>query len=228
MQKFILFALLILSTQSRTRISMDRFTGCTADLFPNPRNFRVLQIKFDDACTAFETCAATYNTNQEECIDKFEIDQIAFCDEYTSVNLWRRRYCKRIVKQNMVLARQLADDKFKNHEKAFEAQIFIPADCLLNDLTLTGAACTSIDDEIFTFVRLGNDKYVIGDGDGKCMNKSVSLVDCDFDDEDQWMNVTKVSTVVSSITDEDGSTLDLSGPTFNTVGGTTVGINVVA
>ena len=210
MQKYLLLVLLTLSTTSRTRIRMDRFTGCTTDLFPNPSNFRGLQIKFDDACTAFETCAASYNKNQEECIDQFEIDQIAFCDQYTSINLWRRRYCKRIVTQNMVLARKLADDKFKNHVVAFEAQITdaTGTNCLINGTDIA-AACTGGATEFFDFIRLGNDKYVIKNSEDKCLNGSLAAVECDFDDEDQQMEVASNGTGNVIITNDAGNTLSI-------------------
>lgn len=233
MQKYILLTLLILSTQSRTRFSMDRFTGCTTNLFPNPRNFRVLQIEFSTACAAFETCAASYNTNQETCIDNFEIAQIAFCDQYTSVNLWRRRYCKRIVAANMVLARKLSDDKFKNHEEAFVAQINdegATANCLEGDLATAVVCVNGTANQLFTFFRLGNDKYVIKNNDGKCVNGSLSAVDCNFDDEEQWMTIDASGVASASITNKDDATLDLSTaatPAFNAAS-TAIGLNVVA
>ena len=41
----------------------------------------------------------------------------------------------------------------------------------------------------FTFFKLSNDMYVIQTVDGECLSGRFLIVECDFDDDDQWMTI---------------------------------------
>ena len=192
MNKLVITIFLIFTAQSRTRWRMDRFTGCTSTLFTNPSNFRIMKIDYSTACTALEVCAASYDmdTDKQSCLKAFDADQRAFCAQYTAVNLWRRRYCYRIVDRNMILAGELADSLFKSSKKLFKTRI--------SDTTATAGVCLENDgngvtcdfdatEQLWDVYQLSNDRLIFKDQDGKCLSSSgLSMVDCDFDSDSQW------------------------------------------
>lgn len=232
MKKILFTCLLILKISSLTRTFLDRFTGCEEEsgFFTNPINFTFLQITFQTACDTFVDCANSFNFNQDTCLTNFEKSQNDFCDGYTSFNLYRRRFCKKLVVQNMNLARAIDDDKFKNHKEIFKAQITddaAAAECLNN--ALTGETCANGDaGQIFTFIRLDNDKFVIQNEDEDCIKGDLTAVECNFDDEEQHMEIEASGLSSALLKNNAGESLNVVTAAGFTSGVTVVGINVIS
>ena len=89
MNKLSIQIFIIIEINSRSRFLLNKFTGCEIPLFPNPSNFLIIQIKFEEACKNFETCINTFNTDKETYLKNFEKDQNEFCSSYSNLNLFR-------------------------------------------------------------------------------------------------------------------------------------------
>ena len=193
MKFFLIFSIILIQIQTRTRIYLDRFTGCTSDLFVNPANFKILKIDYSIACTNLESCAEDETLDHMTCIKNFQDDMASFCDSYTSINGWRRRYCHRIAKANLVLALKLDVKLFKSFipTKKFTAFIaetssLLADHCLDTAVADKGVTCDgTVGTQNFTFVELNNNKWVIEDSAGSCLNNAAESKPCDYTDEFQ-------------------------------------------
>ena len=218
MNKLLITIFLIFTSQCRTRWRLDQFTGCTSTLFTNPLNFRIMKIDYNTACTALEVCAESYelNTNKEDCLIAFEESMKEFCVKYTAVNLWRRRYCYRIVIRNMILAGELSDSLFKGSLKLFDVRLSDGGIlCLRNDLT--GSVCSQNDiKQLWTVIKLTNQKFIFMDQDGMCLSSTNgSVTNCDFKNDIQWWTLME-KRIGSELMGEDGKVLkiDVAGTVF--------------
>ena len=220
MNKLLLITLLVLQIQSQEVAEEEApiFRGCTSDFFPDQEDPRSKGIDFSEQCLALENCAESFSSTKEECLQDFEAAQELFCSTYTGVNLWRRRYCFRVVTENMKVARALDNELFNS---AFEAFIAMVSDdgtnCLINEEDAAAAAnCdNTLDEQKFLFVQLSNGKFVIKDSEGACLDFESNFVDCDYDAEEQMMSIalgeTGVNEAVILNKDEDFLLVQASG-----------------
>ena len=204
MKNLILIILSLSALQSRRQIRRDQLTGCDSKIFVEENTYRLMKINFQTACDNLQKCADDVNINKQTCLQNFKADQEKFCDGYTSFNLWRRRYCKKIAADNLRFAYVLEEKLFAGNALAFyatlEADTLTAGMCLNADLLSTGAVCDDTSD-VFTFIRLTDNTtnspnfvdgktFAIKNADGQCVTNAAGLADCDFNDATQHWTIT--------------------------------------
>ena len=216
----------------------DRFSGCESDLFPNPSNFLILKIDFSAECKALEICADDPGIVKEKCISQFNDGMDAFCPSYTRVNLWRRKYCFRIVEKNKLIANLLSDDVFKTCElEEDSSKITLIGNSmrtfLLNHTSLEDIFFGKTADSFFKEITLDN-SYVIYEilredvPIGKCLlgvdiDSKLVAGDCNYCDPEQQFELGDFGTVFSLKNVKTNKYLDPSTGIFDS--NVEVGIN---
>jgi hypothetical protein len=202
MKNLILIILSLSALQSRRQIKRDQLTGCDSKIFVEENTYRLMKINFQTACDNLQKCADDVNINKQTCLQNFRADQEKFCDGYTSFNLWRRRYCKKIAVDNLRFAYVLEESLFAGNALAFYATMESnSAICLGANLISTAAVCNDTSAK-FTFIRLTDNTtnspnfvsgktFAIQNKDGKCVaNTTPELKNCDFNDVSQHWTIT--------------------------------------
>ena len=212
---------LILTTSSRVLFGTDRITGCSTPLFQNPSKFFLLRINFQPACTSFQTCLSSKTPNKQ-CVQDFEKAQLAFCSTYTPFNLFRRRYCKRLVTLNMIITNKVelpekAEEGEESEEKpqeipklGFKGYILSVDDfCLEKNFKNVVSDCMISD--LVSFLVYKNGKYAVLNSDGGCLQSDGKLKGCDFADENIQMDVVVMDVESSTIINKFGINLGIVG-----------------
>ena len=186
---YILLILLTNSLQPR-----DKFSGCDSDLFPTPLTFTI-NLTFQTACDDLETCAEDLESSKDVCLAAFKTDMKKICEDLTALNLFRKRFCNKIVYYNMIQAYELDDNIFKMATKKFSG--FIVEQSNLNCFNPENNAdvmCDEEDDDHkFDFYELvGLQLWVIKDTDGECLNNVGEFETCDLTDETQQFKINDV------------------------------------
>ena len=192
MIKSLLIALLYSQIHSQEYTGV--FRGCTApSLFSNSESALTTSIDFSFDCTNFQECANSFNTTKQECLQNFSTAQELVCSSFTD-NRRLKRYCEKIVFENMKIVRNLEDSKFNSYFNAFYGMInrFKTDYCFVNiNINLEEyiyRECDSNDDMIFSFVQLSNGKFVIDGSGNRCFKTSNQYIDCNYNDKDLWID----------------------------------------
>ena len=191
LKNIFLITFLLLQIQSQI------FRGCSLPLlFPNTEPPLFPTIDFTSSCEIFETCIASFSTTKEDCFGEFSDGQELFCST-CSDNIWRRRYCYDVIIENMKVARGLDDKEFNGSFMAFRAMMNLTveqgANCVAKAFIeeLSFDLCDNTDDEQkFFFFELSNEKFIIQDSNGFCLDFDDNFNDCDFNNDEQWFTVT--------------------------------------
>ena len=196
MNKYLLITLIYLQTESQEapKENPPKFHGCKSDFFPNPETPRYKKLDFTEQCENLKTCSLSFSSTKEKCLQDFETSKKRFCSKITLLNLFKKKYCYKIVAENMKIARALDKNNFKS---AFEAFIAMVSDddgsfCLVNsEGAVSDDGCDNTSDrQMFLFVRLSNGKFVVKDFISRdCLDFESGFGGCDYDAQGQWMDV---------------------------------------
>ena len=192
MIKNLLIALLYSLIHSQEYLGV--FRGCAnSSLLPNTEAALTNSINFTVGCTAFKECAVIYNTTKQECLEDFSSAQELFCSAFTD-NRRMKRYCQKIVFENMKIARKLEDSKFNGNFNAFKGMIntFDSTLCYFsNSLSLFSTVCDSTDNRIIlSFVQLNNGKFVIKQSEDSCFLTSDLIFSvCNYNNGNFWFTI---------------------------------------
>ena len=116
----------------------------------------------------------------------------------------------------MILARNLPDTIYNTYEYTITG---ILGQCL-SAIDLTKETnCDDVDATLhWKLIRLSNDKYVFVNINGKCLSGSFELVECDYDDSEQWMDIsygTESDNQKIMIVNQRGEYLDVPNAKFD-------------
>jgi hypothetical protein len=198
--KLIIFLTLIIALNARLVIKRDEMTGCDSPkLFVDSNEFKIIKIDFQTACNNLQTCADDLNTRRETCLQAFNTQMVAECEDYTSFNGLRKRYCNAIAEENLQIAQGLDNSAFTNYEVAFKALAYNQdvKTCVGSaGLAVLAASCSG---QFLTFIRLFDNStnsinfndgeiYVIRNTLGNCLS-GILFETCNFNDEKQRWKV---------------------------------------
>ncbi len=110
---------------TKIRSRNQQFIGCVSKINVNANNLRWININFQTACDNLQKCADDVNMNKDICLKNFKRDQEIFCDGYGRFSLfnWRKTYCRKIAKNNLIFAYDLEDSIFSRNSLAFNGTL---------------------------------------------------------------------------------------------------------
>lgn len=198
MKKLLLiFVLTILTAQKALSVNFtETIKGCKSEIFESTYTFQLIKIDFSTACKNLEDCAEEYKTDRVSCLKNFKKDMMEICKEINPLNFLRSKICKKQALINSSISLDLEENLFNFAEKKFKANIVnnikeISNGCLEINEQFTLPCLYGNPNQIFNFFYLEKiDRWVIQNfEEDLCMDKELSFVECDFENEDLRMEI---------------------------------------
>ena len=106
----------ILNIHCNKKIEIEKFSGCQK-IFENNLNF--FKINFKEACINLLHCSQNIKFRKEDCLEQFEIDQKRFCRSKFGHKIYVKKYCEKMILDNLNKFEDLDEEYFKGEFVAF-------------------------------------------------------------------------------------------------------------